>query len=79
MHVPQQLPHIHVTGGVPLVKKNRVVDKPNIVKTYQFGKTTVHIADNYIAKTPEEMEKVDRDVHAALWPIIDEMEQKRSG
>lgn len=42
---------------------------PNIVKSYQYGGTTVHISDNFMAKTDEEKERVDERVRNALMTI----------
>jgi hypothetical protein len=52
------------------IKENEV---PNIVHTYQIGRSTVHIASNYFAKTSEEVEKVLKEYHAAGWRIVDQV------
>jgi len=61
------------------MKAGQKMEEPNIVKTYQYGNTTVRIASNAFAKTPEEKEKVIRDMHMAGWAIIEELQQKQSG
>lgn len=74
MPVPKLQPHTLPLGGVAAVSKpNQTKELPeqNIVKTYQFGNSTVHIADNaYRDKTPAEIEQVLEDYHAAGWRII---------
>ncbi|PFU37825.1 cell division protein FtsZ [Bacillus cereus] len=37
--------------------------------TYQFGKTTVHVVSPSF-KSKGEIEKVNRNIHAAAWKII---------
>lgn len=46
---------------------------PNIVKTYQYGGTTVHISDNFMARTDEEKERVDDGVRKTLMAIYEEV------
>lgn len=79
MPVLNPLPHKHVAGGGSRVKTGRETEKPDIVQTYQYGKTTVHIASNSFVKTPEEKERVIREMHMAGWAIIQEMYQKQTG
>lgn len=78
MPVLNKLPHKHVAGGGSGVKAGKEVEKPNIVKTYQFGKTTVHIASNAFVKTEEEKKRVLHEFHMAGWAIIRELQEKKS-
>ncbi|QJD87879.1 hypothetical protein [Cohnella herbarum] len=55
------------------MKKRKSLPVPNIVKTYKFGNSTVHIADNFVAKTPDDIKKVLDRYHAAGWAIIEEL------
>jgi hypothetical protein len=79
MPVPKPQQHTLPIGGAAVVRrpvKSQALPVPNIVKTYQFGNSTVHIADNaYRDKTPEEIEKVLEDYHAAGWRIIESLEK----
>lgn len=63
MAVLQSPRHKHMPRG----------DDMNIVETYQLGKTVVHIADDFVAKTPEEIEKVLDDYHDAGWVIAQKL------
>lgn len=56
---------------MPNKPKPQPLEKGNIVETYQIGLTTVHICDDYVAKTPEDIEKVIDDMHAVGWKIIE--------
>lgn len=74
MPVPIKQLHTLPLGGAAAVKKQKVLPEPNIVKTYQLGNSTVHIADNaYRDMTPEEIEKVLDEYHAAGWRIIESL------
>ncbi|MGG4344945.1 hypothetical protein [Paenibacillus lautus] len=44
-----------------------------IAVVYKFGNTIVKINTTYVCKTPEEREKVDRDIAMAGWAIINEI------
>jgi len=48
-------------------------DDSMIVKEMYVGKTKVLIDNSFICKTPEEREKVDREIAMAAWAIIDEL------
>jgi len=48
----------------------------NVVKTIQDGNTTVLICDDFAAKTPEEIEKVLVEYHAAGWAIAQRLIEK---
>ncbi|MDR9857839.1 hypothetical protein RJP21_30050 [Paenibacillus sp. VCA1] len=50
--------------------------EPNIVETYTFGESKVHICDNYMAKTPEEVQKVLKDMYSAAWKIVHDVRSK---
>ncbi|WP_144940175.1 hypothetical protein [Paenibacillus sp. 32O-W] len=56
--------------------KPKPLEKGNIVETYQIGKTTVHICDDHVAKTQEEIEKVIDEMHTAGWKIIESAAEK---
>ncbi|WP_274363739.1 hypothetical protein [Paenibacillus thermotolerans] len=49
-------------------KKEKVI--PNIVETYQLGNTTIHIADNFIARDPEEIERRVSELYKIAWRIV---------
>jgi len=78
MAVPQTLPHKHIPrGDVPMSRTDKNKQEvPNIVKTYRIGGSTIHIADNYVAKTPEEVEKVLDRLHAVGWRIVEDLAEK---
>jgi|GEM_PF-1216655 len=78
MAVHPAVPHKHRAGGGSSMK-SRQLEEPNIVKVYHYGNTTVRIASNAFARTPEEKEKVIHDMHMAGWAIIEELQQKQSG
>lgn len=42
----------------------------NIVETYTIDGTTIHICDDFVVRTPEEIEKVLKDMHAVAWKIV---------
>lgn len=46
------------------------LEEPHIVATYHYGSTVCHIADNCIAKTPEERERVMDDIRRVGWGIV---------
>jgi hypothetical protein len=71
MAVPLLNPHT-LKRGDAAVKKNKFPDEPNIIETYEIGNSIIHIADNHIVKTPEEIDKVLDDFHAAGWRIVEE-------
>lgn len=50
--------------------RDRIKRKGNIVETYRFGNTIVHICDDCIVKTPEEKERVLAQFYAAGWAIV---------
>lgn len=79
MVVHRSVLHKHVTGGGSKMKTAGKFDEPIIVETYQYGDTTVRIASNAFVKTPEEKEKVIRDMHMAGWTILEEIYQKQTG
>lgn len=57
-------------------KSNMLLPDPNIVETYTFGESKVHICDNYMAKTPEEVQKVLKDMYSAAWKIVRDVRSK---
>lgn len=76
MAVHQPQPHKHLPRGDAEMMKKKPPVEPNIVQTYQLGNTKVQIADNFVARTPEEIEKVLNNLHNAGWKIIDELIEK---
>ena len=48
-------------------------DESMVVAEYQIGKTKVKINTAYVCKTPEEREKIDREIALACWAIVDEL------
>lgn len=60
--------HRHTARGDVAVK-NKLVEHPNIVETYQLGNTTVHIASNYFRTDPEEQKAVLEDYKRAAYQI----------
>ncbi|MUG68666.1 hypothetical protein GNP94_22095 [Paenibacillus campinasensis] len=57
-------------------KTKLLLPEPNIVETYTIGESTVHICDNYMARTPEEKQKVIQDMHAKAWAIVRDIREK---
>lgn len=51
-------------------KSKMPLPEPNIVETYNIDGSTIHICDNYVAKTPEEIEKVVKNLYSAAWKIV---------
>lgn len=77
MVVPQRAPHIDNPGRDAQVPKNNLpLPEANIVETYSIGESKVHICDNYMAKTPEEINKVVMDMHEKAWAIIRDIQEK---
>ncbi|WP_145047902.1 hypothetical protein [Paenibacillus xylanexedens] len=71
MAVPQLDPHKHNPGrDVPMPIQTKELPAGNVVETYQFGVTTVHICDDFIAQTPMQIAKVIREMHVAGWAIL---------
>lgn len=69
MAVPQSSLHTHnPRRDVPMLKGKPL--EPNIVETYKIGGTTIHIADNFVAKTPEEVQRVLDNFQAVGWKIV---------
>ncbi|MFC0214053.1 hypothetical protein ACFFK0_16615 [Paenibacillus chartarius] len=52
----------------------KAMEEPNIVETYKFGNSTVHIASNFFVSTPEAKQRVLNEMHAIGWLI----EEKRA-
>ncbi|MFX3631889.1 MAG: hypothetical protein ACE3L7_07390 [Candidatus Pristimantibacillus sp.] len=79
MPVLAEQPHILPQRSDAAVKKRKQPNDlpiPNIVKTYQLGNTTIHIADNaYRDKTTDQLEQVWKDFYAAAWVILEKAEQ----
>lgn len=48
----------------------------NIVQTYFIGNAKIHICDDLLAKTPEEIEKVKTEFRAAGWKIVNNFIQE---
>lgn len=55
------------------MKKRKAPLLGNVVKTIQDGNTTILICDDFIAKTPEEIEKVLDRFYASGWRIVEEL------
>lgn len=79
--VPIDQSHILPSRGNAVVAKHNKVKElpvPNIVKTQQYGNTTVHFADNaYRDKTPEEHQQVIKNLYAVAWRIWEDIERRR--
>lgn len=72
MAVPTERGHKLNRGDSEMKQKpDKII--PNIVHTYHIGNSKVHIASNSFAKTPEEVEKVLKEYHAAGWRIVDQV------
>lgn len=70
MAVPLEALHTHTLRGDVMVQQSRMdLPEANIVETYQFGESKVHICDNYVAQTPEAIQKVLKNLHAKGWDI----------
>lgn len=72
MAVLQELSHTHNPrrDAAMTNEKSKIPLEPEIVETYKFGGSTVHICSNYFAKTPEEAQRVLDNFHAAGWKIV---------
>jgi hypothetical protein len=58
MPVPAVVPHMNVHGeAIPMNEPVSAIPG-NIVKTFTYGNSTVHICDDYMVKTPEENQKI---------------------
>lgn len=63
---------------VPLPIPHRIHrgDPVSTIQTYTFPSgAIVNICDDFVVKTEEEREEVDRDIAAAAWAIIEELEE----
>jgi len=78
MPVPQQLPHMIPVRGEMAMKSKLHLHAGNIVETMFIGNTTVQIADDFCAKTPEEIELVLEQFHAAGWAILETLAAKET-
>lgn len=59
MPVPMTAPHMLPTGGDAAVgKKHKPPLLGNVVKTYNIDGTTIHICDDCIVKTKEEVDAI---------------------
>jgi hypothetical protein len=47
--------------------------KPNIVHTCVIGRSRIHIASDCLKTTPEQIEKVLDEFHAAGWRIAEKL------
>ena len=73
--------HMPLTKGAAAVgksKKREVKLDGNVVETYKIGQTTIRICDDYVAQTPEEIDRILDDFHAVGWAII-ESRQRSEG
>lgn len=70
MAVPQPDQHKHNPGRDVPMSKIKELPEGNIVETYQFGPTTVHICDDFIVQSPSQIAKVIREMHLIGWEII---------
>ena len=50
--------------------------KPNIVHTCVIGRCRIHIAGDRLKRTPEQIEKVLDEFHAAGWRIAEKLAQE---
>lgn len=57
------------------MKRRQFKREGNIVYTTQIGNTMIRICDDFCARTPEEVEKVLDDFHAAGWAIVESAHQ----
>lgn len=64
-------PHTLCARGDVAMKRRQFKREGNIVYTTQIGNTTIRICDDFCARTPEEVEKVLDDFHAAGWAIVE--------
>ncbi|MFB4326033.1 hypothetical protein RB298_27285 [Priestia sp. BR_2] len=77
MAVPQTALHIHNPGrDVQLPNPKVKLPEGNIVETYTIGESTIHICDDYMARTPEEKDKVIKNMHEKAWAIIRDLQEK---
>lgn len=76
MAVPHPSEHTHNPRGDAAVEKSKskIPLEPEIVETYKFGGSTVHICSNYFAKTPEETQRVLDNFHAVGWKIVKQIQ-----
>lgn len=75
-------PHTLVTRGDAAMskpKRRQFKREGNIVYTTKIGNTTIRICDDFVARTPEEIEKVLDEMHAAGWAIIESLQRKDDG
>ncbi|UOK65310.1 hypothetical protein MT997_13775 [Paenibacillus sp. OVF10] len=71
MAVPQLDLHKHNPGrDMPMSIQIKELPAGNVVETYQFGETTVHICDDFIVQTPSQIAKVIRQMHEVGWDIL---------
>lgn len=54
-------------------KRRKFIRDGNVVHTVMIGNTTIRICDDFFARTPEEIERVIDDMHAAGWAIIENL------
>lgn len=51
-------------------KQSEIKLEGNVVESYQIGQTTIRICDDFVARAPEEIERVLHEFHAAGWAIM---------
>jgi hypothetical protein len=59
-------------------RNNKFKLQGNVVYTTKIGNTTIRFCDDFCAKTPEEVEKVLDEMHAAGWAIIERLQHSDS-
>jgi len=60
---------------MPKPKRRKFKREGNVGYTIQIGNTTIRICDDFCARTPEEIEKVLEEMHAAGWAIIESLQR----
>ena len=68
MQAVQAIEHIHPLRG----------DDMRPAAEYRLGSTKVLVDDSMVARTPEDIAKVEQDLYAALWAIEFELDEREA-
>lgn len=74
MTVLPKLSHAHTFSSNTVTKYR--IPEGNVVKTIWIGESKIEICDDYVARTPEAIAKVQREFHARGWEIVNTLREQ---
>ncbi|WP_379136063.1 hypothetical protein [Paenibacillus sp. sgz500958] len=77
MAVPLQVPHTHTVRGDAAMNNNLLNKMPegNVVKTIWIGESKIEFCDNFVARTPEDISRVQSDLYGKAWQIVNRLRE----